>query len=170
MNIMQSVRIEKLTLNFGSGKDQAKLEKGLKLLQAIANRKPMKTITNKRIPTWGVRPGLPIGCKVTLRKAEAKALLKRLMFAKDNKVYARQFDAQGNLSFGIPEYIDIQGARYDPEIGVIGLEACITFEKPGFRIKHRRMMRRKVPLRHQVSREEAIAFMQREFQAQVEEQ
>ncbi|HLD06079.1 MAG TPA: 50S ribosomal protein L5 [Candidatus Nanoarchaeia archaeon] len=168
MNPMQQVRIEKLTLNFGSGKDQAKLEKGMKLLQAIANRKPVKTITNKRIPTWGVRPGLPIGCKVTLRKAQAKDLLRRLIVAKENKVRMKQFDAQGNLSFGIPEYIDIQGARYDPEIGVIGLEACITFEKPGFRIKRRRMLRRKVPPRHQVTKEEAVAFMQREFQTQVE--
>ena len=78
MNPMQEIRIEKITLNIGAGKDQLKLEKGIKLLKNITGIEPVKTTTSKRIPEWGIRPGLPIGCKITLRKKEAEKLLKRL--------------------------------------------------------------------------------------------
>jgi ATP-dependent Lon protease len=64
---MQRIRIDKLTLNIGAGKDAPLLEKGVKLITQIAGVKPVKTITQKRIPGWGLRPGLPIGCKITLR-------------------------------------------------------------------------------------------------------
>ena len=62
MNPMQSVRIEKLTLNIGSGKDQTKLDNGMTIIKRLVGRDPVKTVSNKRIPGWGVRPGLAIGC------------------------------------------------------------------------------------------------------------
>ena len=74
MNPMKNIRIEKVTLNIGAGKDQAKLEKGLLLLSSITGLKPVKTFAKKRIPEWGLRPGLPIGCKITLRKKKAEEI------------------------------------------------------------------------------------------------
>ena len=68
MNPSRDIKISKVTLNIGAGKDQTKLDKGIKLFKSITNVSPVKTITSKRIPGWGLRPGLPIGCKVTLRK------------------------------------------------------------------------------------------------------
>ena len=72
MNPMQQVRIGKLTLNIGAGKDPSKLEKGLTLIKSITGIEPLKTVTTKRIAEWGLRPGLPIGCKLTLRKKQHK--------------------------------------------------------------------------------------------------
>ena len=73
MKSMQtSVRIEKITLNVGAGKEQSRLDKGFLLLKELTGVTPVKTVTQKRIPTWGLRPGLPIGAKVTLRGEEAK--------------------------------------------------------------------------------------------------
>lgn len=168
MNPMQLPRIEKLTLNIGAGKDQAKLEKGIMLLKAITGIEPVKTITNKRIPNWGLRPGLPIGCKLTLRKKKAVELLKRLLQAKDNKLSETNYDDAGNISFGIKEYIDIPGVEYDPKIGVIGLQVCVTLEKPGYRIKTRKLRKKKLPKKHTVTKQEAIEFMQKEFNVKVE--
>src|SRR3989338_4408910 len=111
MNPMKEIRIEKVTLNIGAGKDQARLEKGLLLLNNITGIKPVKTFTKKRIPEWGLRPGLPIGCKLTLRKKKAEELLTRLLDAKNNRLGEKQFDNEGNLAFGVHEYIDISGAR-----------------------------------------------------------
>lgn len=65
MNPMRNIRIEKVTLNIGAGKDQNKLDKARLLLKAITGIEPVKTVTQKRIPGWGLRPGLPIGCKIT---------------------------------------------------------------------------------------------------------
>ena len=163
MNPMREIKIEKITLNIGAGKDQTKLEKGIILLKNITGLVPVKTFTKKRIPEWGLRPGLPIGCKITLRKKKATELLKRLLDAADYKLSEQQFDNEGNVAFGIHEYIDIPGVKYDPKIGVIGLEVCITLERAGFRIKRRSMEKRKIPLRHKISRKEAIEFMQKNF-------
>ncbi|MBU0472021.1 MAG: 50S ribosomal protein L5, partial [Nanoarchaeota archaeon] len=141
MNSMRQIRIEKVTLNIGAGKDQNRLKHAVTLLKSITGINPVKTITQKRIAGWGLRPGLPIGCKITLRKDEAKTMLLRLLQAKDNKLTKSSIDNSGNISFGIPEYIDIPEAKYDPEIGIIGLQVSITLGRPGFRIKRRKVMK-----------------------------
>ncbi|MDD5087108.1 MAG: 50S ribosomal protein L5 [Candidatus Nanoarchaeia archaeon] len=170
MNQSRNIRIEKVTLNIGAGKDQAKLEKGVKLLEKITGIKPVTTITKKRIPGWGLRPGLPIGCKVTLRKDIASETLKRLLNAKENVLQENQFDDNGSIAFGIEEYIDIPNVNYDPEIGIIGLEVCVTLERNGFRIKRRRIKKTKVPKKHVITKQEAIDFMKKEFNVKVGEE
>jgi len=162
-NAMRQLRISKVTLNIGAGKSTEKLEKGVKLLQAITGIPPVKTVTNKRIPNWGLRPGLPIGCKLTLRKASSLELLKRLFQSRSNKLSGSQFDNEGNVSFGISEYIDIPGVNYSPAIGIMGLEVCVTLERPGFRIKRRKIMKRKIPPSHRITKGEAIDFMKEKF-------
>ena len=146
MNVMKTIKIEKITLNIGTGTDSTKLEKGIKLINSIVGKKPVKTFTTKRIPTWGVRPGLPLGCKLTLRKKSAREILVRLLQAKENKLASKQFDSVGNVAFGIHEYIDIPGAKYDPDIGIIGLEVCVTLERAGFRVKKRRIKKNSISL------------------------
>jgi len=161
-NPMREIRIEKLTLNIGAGKDQDVLAKGMKLFTALTGKTPVKTVTNKRIPEWGVRPGLPIGCKITLRKKDAAEMIKRLLDAKSFTLEKGCFDNYGNISFGVHEYIDIKGAKYDPDIGIIGLQACITLERPGFRIKRRRL-KSKISKKHIITQQEAIDFMKKNF-------
>lgn len=158
-NVMRTIRIHKITLNIGAGKNEEVLKKGLKLLQKLTPLKPVQTITKKRIPGWGLRPGLAIGCKVTVRKG-CEELLKRLLAAKENVLEEKNFDSQGNFSFGIPEYIDIEGLEYDPELKIMGLEAAVTLERPGFRVKKRKVQPSKVGKAHLITKEEAITFMQ----------
>ncbi len=169
MNPMREIKIEKVTLNVGAGKDQTKLEKGILLLKTITGIAPIKTFTTKRIPEWGLRPGLPIGCKITMRKKKAEELLIRLLDAKNHKLVPRQFDNQGNISFGIHECIDIPNFKYDPKLGIMGLEVCVTLERPGFRIKKRRLMKRKISRRHQITQNESIEFIKKKFNVEVGE-
>ena len=164
---MRDIRVEKITLNFGAGHDQKKLERGIKLIKSIAGISPVKTITNKRLAAWGLRPGLPIGCKLTLRKQKATALLKRLLQAKNNTLQQEQFDRNGNVAFGIHEHIDIPDAQYDPELGVMGFEVCITFERPGFRIKRRLLQKKSLPLKHRLTKEETLKFMIEKFNVKI---
>ena len=163
MNPMQQPRIEKLTLNIGAGKEQSKLDKAVLVLKSLTGIEPLKTVTQKRIPAWGLRPGLPIGCMITLRKHSANQMLKRLLKAKDFTLRDGNFDTGGTVSFGIPEHIDIEGAQYDPKIGVMGLQACITLEKPGYRVKRRSLRRASVGKHHRVTKQEAITFMKHAF-------
>ena len=167
MNKMQEIKVEKLTLNMGSGKDQSMLDKGIKLLSALSGAKPVKTITHKRIPEWGVRPGLPVGCKVKIRGKKAVELIRRILGAKDNILSENNFDERGTVSIGIHEYIDITDAKYDADIGIIGLQACITLERPGFRIKRRKNLISKPGKRHQITQEDAMEFMKKTFNIKI---
>ena len=168
MNAMKNIRIEKITLNVGAGKDEEMLKKGLKLLQKLSGEiKPVATITQKRIPGWNLRPGLKIGCMVTIRKNTAE-LLKRLLVAKENKLSLNNFDNQGNFSFGIPEYIDIAGLEYDPDLKIMGLEVAVTLQRPGFRIKNRKIKKSAIGHSHLISKEEAVAFAQSRLQVEVQ--
>ncbi|HIH15241.1 MAG: large subunit ribosomal protein L5 [archaeon GW2011_AR17] len=158
MNIMKEIGIEKVTLNVGTGKPGPELEKGKILLQKISGLKPSETLTQKRIPTWGLRPNLVIGAKVTLRGEKAKEVLKTLLQAKDNRLQARSFDIHGNFSFGIKEYLDVPTLNYIPEVGIRGFEVAVSLQRKGFRIKRRSLEKRKIPKRHAISKQDAIAF------------
>lgn len=159
-NPMREIRIAKLTMNIGSGKDEDHLKKGIKLLQKLSSMAPVKTKTSKRIPGWGLRPGLVIGCKVTVRKNAAQ-LLKRLLAAKENTLSRKNFDTQGSFSFGVPEYIDIEGIEYDPELKIMGLEVAVTLERPGYRVRKRKLNQKVLGKTHIITKDEAMDFVRK---------
>ena len=165
-NKMTEISIAKVTLNIGAGKNEDMLNKGVKLLQKLSPIKPVKTFTKKRIPGWGLRPGLAIGAKATIRK-DTEELLKRLFLAKEKRIANKSFDEMGNMSFGIQEYIDIGGLEYDPELKILGLEVAITLERPGYRVKKRRIRPTNIGKNQQVTKEQAIAFIQEKFGVEV---
>ncbi|MBU0980681.1 MAG: 50S ribosomal protein L5 [Nanoarchaeota archaeon] len=167
MSKMKEIRIEKITMNIGSGKDTGRLEKAMKLLEMLTSMKPVKTFSKKRIPAWGLRPGMPIGCKVTVRRG-ADELLKRLLDAVEFKLDGKQFDDYGTFSFGIHEYIDVGGLEYDPEIGIMGLQVCVTLERRGYRIKRRKMLKTTPGKKHIIKKQDALEFIQSNFKVRVE--
>lgn len=164
---MREVRIEKVVLNVGTGEGGDKLVKAEKVLESIAKQKPARTHAKKAVREWGVKQGAPIGCMVTLRGERAIEILKRLFDAVERRVKADSFDSGGNFAFGIKEYIDIPGVSYDPEIGVFGMDVCVTLMRPGYRIKRRQRLARGIPPSHKITREEAINFVSSKFGVQV---
>ena len=158
-NKMRKIKIEKVILSVGGVGDQ--LEKGFKLLKLLTNRIPSKTSSKKRIPTLGVRPGLEIGARVTLRK-NVEEILKKLLAAIDNKLRKKQI-SENNFSFGIKEYIEIPGIEYQSDIGIIGFDVTITFTRSGRRVKLRKIKKGKIPSRQIVSKEEIIKYMEENF-------
>jgi len=164
---MKTIRIEKVTLNFGSGGDQALLEKGFALLEKVSGRKPVKTLATKRIPSWGIRKNLPIGAKVTLRGEEAFAFLDKVFKVHENLISPDAFDKQGNFSIAVPEYIDLEGIEYDAKLGIIGFEVAVTIERPGFRIKRRSLYKKKIPMRNIITKEEVLQFLKEKFNVEI---
>ena len=84
-----------------------------------------------------MRKGEPIGVAVTIRKENAITLLKKLLEAKDNQINGRSFDNEGNFSFGITEHIDIPGVKYNPKIGILGLNVSVSLTRPGYNVRLR---------------------------------
>ena len=167
MNPMEQVRIAKVTLNIGVGEGGERLARAEKLLETMTGQKPVKTISKVTNPEFGIRKKQPIGCKVTLRGEKAEEIIRKFLDGIGNKIKASQFDDQGNVSMGIEEHIDMPGMKYDPDIGIFGMDLSITFEKPGYRISRRRIQKRKVPRKHRVTREEAIKFMKEKFNIKI---
>ncbi len=163
MNKMQAIKIAKLTLNIGAGRDEKVLKKAVKLLENITGIPPVQTITKKRLAAWGLRPGLPIGAKITLRGDQVYELAKRLLAAKEKRMKQSWFDNHGNLSFGIHEYVDIPDVKYDTEIGILGLQVSFTLERPGFRVKKRKLHKTNVGKKQRITKEDAIKYMTETF-------
>ncbi len=166
-NVMTTPVLRKVTVNIGVGDGGERLEKAEKTLEKLTGQKPVRTYGKVNNRDLGVRPGMAIGCKVTLRGEKARDFVQRALYTRLNKVFEWSFDNQGNLQFGVADHTTFQGERYDPEIGVYGMDVALTLEKPGHRIKHRRLLKRKVPQKHRVTREEAKAFLTETFEMEV---
>ena len=164
---MRDVKIEKITLNIGVGSSGEKLENAKKLLQKLTRQKPVATLSKKRIPTWDIRKDLPIGVKVTLRGKKAMDFLDKCLDSVDRKIKRKSFDNNGNCSFGVREYIDLPGFKYDPSIGMFGFDVCVTLIKPGYRIARRKRKARNIPKKQHVSKEESIEFVKNNLNIEV---
>lgn len=152
------ISIEKVTLNVGVGGAGEKLEKAKKLLQKISGQKPIETVATKRVPTWNIKQGMVIGTKVTLRGKKATDVMTRCLEAIEKKVKESSFSSDGNFSFGVKEYIDVPGFKYDPELGMFGFDVCITLKKWGYRVGKRKRAPGKVPKKHRITKAEAVDF------------
>lgn len=162
------VRIEKVVLNSGAGESGEKLQKAKKMLEMITGRKACVTLARKREPTFKIKKGEPIGVKVTLRKKEAVEFLKKAFAAVENKIKLSSFDKFGNFSFGIKEYVYLPGVKYDPSIGLLGFDVCVSFSKPGFRVKYRK--RKKSKIGNYPTKEECIEYLKKNFNIKIEEE
>jgi large subunit ribosomal protein L5 len=159
-NVMRNIRIDKVVLNVGGTADT--LDKGFKLLKFITGKKPAKIKSKKRIPTWGVRPGLEVGAVVTLRK-DYMELLKKMLISFDNVLKKKQV-SENNFSFGIKEYIEIPGIEYQRDIGIMGFDVTIVFKRSGRRVGLRKIKTGKVSKKQIITKEEIIKFMEENFQ------
>ena len=162
-SLMKKISLDKVVLNMGVGKSGDPIEIGKKALEQITGKKPNARNAKKSQRDWGVRKGEPIGIAVTVRGNDATKLLKRLLVAKDNQIMERAIDNEGNLSFGLKEYIDIPEIKYDPKIGILGLEVSVSLTRPGFNIKLRSRRKTKVGKNHRITKNETIKFLTEEF-------
>ncbi len=160
-NPMREIFIEKVLLSAGATGDE--LKKSAKLLELISSMKAQIISSTKRIPDFGVRPGLEVGARVTLRGKKVLDLLKKLLSALNNTIYEEQV-SENHFSFGIKEYIEIPGIEYQREIGIRGLNITVVFARPGLRVKRKKLKRGHIPHKQHVSQEEIIKFMESNFQ------
>lgn len=164
-NPMRIPRIEKVVLNMGCG-TKLSLDVAKGLLERVTGRKTVITKSHTR-STFGVPKGKAIGVKVTIRNG-AEEFLKRLLEAREGKLPPSSFDATGNVNFGVREYIDVPGVEYDPKIGMIGFDVCVTLERPGYRVKRKRIAHR-VGKAHALTPQDAMEFMKSKFGVKIEE-
>ncbi|MBS7632473.1 50S ribosomal protein L5 [Candidatus Bathyarchaeota archaeon] len=155
---MLKPRIEKVVVNISVGKSGEPLEKATKVLKELTNQNPCKRKAKSTVRDFGIRKGEPIACITTLRKQSAIDFLKKVLPVIDNKISEKSFDKHGNFSFGLKEHIEIPGVKYDPEIGIFGMDICVSLSRPGYRVKNRRLRSAKIGAKHVLTPEEAMLF------------
>jgi len=164
---MREIRLEKAVVNIGVGDAGERLLKAEKVLQMVTGRKPVRTVARTTNRDLGIRKGMQIGCKVTLRGKEAEEFVKKAFWIRENRIANWSFDPEGNFSFGITDYTDFPGMKYDPEIGIFGLDVCVSLARPGKRVQNRRVMRRRIPKDHRITRKEGHEFVKSRFGVEV---
>jgi large subunit ribosomal protein L5 len=161
---MTEPRVEKVVVNIGVGEAGEKLAKAEKVLEMVTHQRPLRTISKTTNKDLGLRWGMPIGCKVTIRKKAAEEFLKTALWVKENRVTSYSFDPQGNFSFGISDYTDFPGQKYNPEIGIFGMDVCVVR-----RVSERSRARRRIPHGHRLTRQDALDWVKRKFAVEVVE-
>jgi len=168
MSDMREVKIDKVTVNIGVGSPGERLEFAKDLLGRLTGKKPVETQAKRREPVFKLKKGLPIGAKVTLRRKFAKEFLDKALTARRRQLSPQNFDIGGNFAFGVPEYIDFPGAKYDPSIGMFGFDVAVTLVRRGVRVQRRRIARSNIGAKHRVTKEEAMEFAKSVLNAKIE--
>jgi large subunit ribosomal protein L5 len=165
---MLKPRIDKVVVNLNVGKSGTPLENASNVLIKLTGQKPIKRKAKKTIRDFGIRQGEPISCVVTLRKEHAITFLKKVLPVLDNKLSRSSFDRQGNFAFGLKEHIEIAGVKYDPNVGIFGMDVCVSINRPGNRVKIRRKHKTHIGNSHLLTPDESIAFIKQILEVEIE--
>ena len=134
-NALQAPRLSKITINMGMGdavQDKKRMEAALGDLSLIAGQKAVSTKARKSIAGFKLREGMPIGAKVTLRRAHMYEFLDRLIniamprIRDFRGVSPKSFDGRGNYNFGVKEHIIFPEINYDKVDRIRGLDISIS--------------------------------------------
>jgi large subunit ribosomal protein L5 len=166
INPMKEINVSKVVINIGVGKSGDPVEKAKNALSELTGKTPSVRGAKKSVRDFGIHKGEPIGAMVTLRRTDATNFLRRIMESKGNVIKNSSFDNNGNISFGIHEHIDIPGTKYNPDIGIFGMDVCAALTRPGYRISKRRNPS-KIGKNHKITKEESIEFFKTKYGVEV---
>jgi len=163
MNANLIPRIDKVVVHVGVGESGQRLVNAETIMKTITKQQPVRSIAKKTLPTFGIKKNEPIGAKLTLRGKAAEDFLIIALKATGNTLKRSQFDMQGNFSFGVEEHTDFPGMRYDPEIGIFGMDVSVALKRAGYRIAMRRVGQKKLPSRQRLNKGDTIEFVSKKF-------
>ncbi len=158
---MRRIQVDKVVINMGVGESGEKLAKADKLLERIVAQKPIRRMAKRSLQPLSIKKGEAIACNVTLRGVRADDFLKRC-FKIQNKLYKSQLDTLGNFSFGVEEHTDF-GYRYEPTVGIFGMDVSVALKRPGYRIKERKIQKKKLPMKQRINKADVIAFLEADY-------
>jgi large subunit ribosomal protein L5 len=164
---MREPKIGKVVINITTGQSGEPLDRAMTILENLTGQRPCTRRAKQTIRTFGIRRNEPISCMVTLRGERAEAVLRKAFQAVGNAINQRSFDRDGNFAFGIKEHIDIPGQRYNPSLGITGMDVMVTVERPGYRVARRKRGRSRVGRSQRVIRDESIEFIKSHFGVEV---
>jgi len=162
---MREPTVEKVVVHMGVGEGGRELARAEDILEEITGQQSVRTQSKRASQDFGVRRGEPVGAKVTLRGERAREFLATALELTDLK--RSMFDETGNFGFGVEEHTDFPSQEYDPNIGIYGLDVTVNLVRPGYRVKKRDKASRSIPSGHRLTPEDAIDFLEANFDVEV---
>ncbi|EQD37617.1 Ribosomal protein L5 [mine drainage metagenome] len=160
---MRRLRLLKVVVNIGVGEAGERRTKAERVITMLTGHKPVSTRAKSTNRDLGTRLGMEIGAKVTLRGSDADAFLRRALKTREDQLDPDSVDRAGNFAFGVPDYTDFDGMKYDPKIGIYGLDVCVELARPGVRIRARSRSARPLPRRQRPNPQETRRFLEQAF-------
>ena len=164
---MREPRVEKVVVHMGVGRGGRDLGHAEDIIEDVTDQQSVRTQAKRTEPDFGIRQGDPICTKVTLRGEDAESFLETALPLA--ALSSKQFDETGNFSFGVEEHTEFPSQEYDPTVGIYGMDVTVNLVRPGYRVAKRDKATQSIPSRHRLTPEDAIAFLESNFDVEVTE-
>lgn len=144
------------------GESGDRLTRASKVLEQLTGQTPVTSKARYTVRQFGIRRNEKIAAHVTIRGPKAEEILERGLKVKEYELIRRNFSETGNFGFGIQEHIDL-GARYDPTIGIFGMDFYVVMGRPGARVARRKQKKARVGFSHRIKKEDTMAWFKQRF-------
>merc|ERR1712086_271638 len=153
-----------LNICIGDGADR--LTRAARVLKDLTGQEPVFSKSRLTIRQFGICRNQKISTHVTVRGEKAEKIVNLGLRVKDYELKKRNFSITGNFGFGIEEHIDL-GLKYDPTVGIYGMDIFVVLCRPGFRVSKKKCKRARIGLHHKITKEEAKKWFITKFQGHI---